>query len=324
MKCLIPVKLWLHHKIHAKHPEKRRFCASYVNIFHVFLALGVPSPLQLSKAYMMRILKEKDEDWWQQNNGSLDQPWFIRKYCLENGLMPAPAEEEISSAPEGHFLAPGRNADTFIPLRLERNTEYPQQGRIIAGPGPDTRAFTDIMEQLGFLPEEEGYSRVIDKYSGPLFDRGTETGCRLLEMGYGVFTAEAALGKAILSGKYTPEKTCWVLPDQEAEWLMLRCPANAAAYPYLLQGGGLRAPGGVRFPLSRASRLQDILKNTPFHVDPEAQQRLDMWQKAALHASIYQPRRHKQHPPTATATDIFQTLLHSTPAVPLDLTDDEP
>ncbi|MBE5783814.1 MAG: hypothetical protein E7329_10920 [Clostridiales bacterium] len=298
--------------------EYRRFCCR-ADVVEKACALWAPeNPGALARRYMAHVIQmQGDAAWWKEQGEYLDQPWFIRRYCLEHGLL---LWKEAAFPPLPlRLIRPEKECRQWVLLKAERNLMAPDQGRVLLQCSYDQELY-GLLKKLHFHAGEQGYEFRVDECSAPLEHRAAELGERLLLAGYGVSVEERALEKRILSGDYTPAHGYWIKETDSPECLRLLYPYDPRLHRYLCMLGARWEKKQMLLPIHCIDRLQDAIRLYDFRLTGEAKRLVAAWNSARESATVYRPRRSRQCLP-AQAVDRFREMLGRAPGVLPDLED---
>jgi len=303
---------------HELEQEYRRFCRIADQV-EKSCALWLPeAPGALAGRYMAHVIHhQKNASWWQEQGEYLDQPWFIRRYCLEYGLLPE--EEPMPPQLSLRLIRPECECRQWVLLKAERNVTEPDQGVVLVRCSYD-RELHGLLKQLHFCARERGYELRVNECSAPLADRAAEMGEKLLQAGYGVSVEEAVLEKRILSGRFAPAHGYWIMETEKPEYLRLIYPYNPRLHRYLCMMGAKWEKKQMLIPISCMDQMQDAIRLYDFRMTKEARRLAEAWEIARESATIYRPRRRRQDDGQRPA-DRFRDMLKREPGVMPDLED---
>ena len=300
---------------------QRRFCCQMEQVEKACAFWEEEKPGTLAGQYMAHVLShQKQKEWWAENGEFLDQPWFIRRYCLDYHLADSTAAFQPPPLPL-HLIRPEKTLRGWIAIKMDRNPEAPQTGRILAECAYEKETW-DCLKKLHFSRTHQGYCCFIDECFSPIEERAAEYAAALLRQGYGVAVAEEKLKQRVLAGHFRPAHGHWIRETEHPELLQLIYPYDKTLHRYLCLLGARWENKRMLLPIHCAERLPDIIRLYGFRLTTEARRRLDVWEAAQAKAVVYRPRRKRQEAP-ASSRDLFLEMLKDPPRLLPDLEDPE-
>ncbi len=269
----------------------------------------------LAAAYAAHVLKtQTNPAWWRENARRLSEAWFIWRYAVQNGLVEDKADEPTAAPVVMKSEREVGQAQIFI----ERSARRCDEGRILICCAPET----DVLRALGYAAREGRYARRVDECAGGVLQRAAEAGEALLAAGYTLTVPDETLRDMIAAGDYAPERRHWVRAAGRPDVLRLTYPHDSTLHRYVCMAGGRWNGRYVELPISRADRLDDLIRLYGFNVTEEAEKRIAAWKRALETAQVYRPRKRPQRE-LPRPEDMFRKLLSRETEVPRDLMDDD-
>ena len=277
-------------------------------------ALFAEDAQALAAAYAAHVLRTQlDPVWWRENARFLTEAWFIRRYAVQNGLI-----EEDGAVPDEPIVMKGEREIGQAQIFVERSVRRCSEGRILICCAP----VTDVLQPLGYAARDGRYARRVDECAGGIMQRAAEAGERLLAEGYTLTLPDETLRDMIASGDFEPERRYWVRAADRADRLRLTYPHDPTLHRYVCMAGGRWNGRYVEMPISRADRLDDLIRLYGFSVSEEAERRIAAWKRALETAQVYRPRKRPQSE-LPRPEDMFRRMLARETEVPRDLMDDD-
>ncbi len=269
----------------------------------------------LAAAYAAHVLKmQTDSAWWRDNDRRLTEAWFIWRYAVQNGLI----EDEADEPTDTPLIMKSEKETGQAQIFVERSVKRCGEGRILICCAPET----DVLRALGYAEREGRYARRVDECAGGVMQRAAEAGETLLAAGYTLTLPDETLRDMIAAGDYAPEKRHWVGAAGRPDILRLTYPHDPTLHRYVCMAGGRWNGRYVELPISRADRLDDLIRLYGFCVTEEAEKRIAAWKHALETAQVYRPRKRPQSE-LPKPEDMFRKLLSRETEVPRDLMDDD-
>lgn len=269
----------------------------------------------LAAAYAAHILKtQTDSAWWRENARFMAEPWFIWRYGVQNGLL----EESVDAPTVAPVVMRSGREIGQAQIFVERSMKRCDEGRILICCDPET----DVLRALGYAARDGRYARRADECAGGVMQRAAEAGETLLNAGYTLTLSDETLRDMIAAGDFEPERRRWVRAAGRPDILRLTYPYDPTLHRYVCMAGGRWNGRCVELPISRADRLDDLIRLYGFNVTEEAEKRIATWKSALETAQIYRPRK-RPRGDLPQPEDMFRKMLAREMEVPRDLMDDD-